>query len=181
MLQPFSPHSSANYIALEGGVLSLPGEFVAPTDVEEFVLGVEEGHKRARTGDRVGAVSQLSAAIQLYTGDLSTDDLYDDWIQPRREQLAQLYLDALCDLGRLLVETGEMDRAIEYLRRAFQKDSTSEEVCLNLLECLAQVGRRSEALQCYSICEKALKDLDLEPSDKLHAIQRTLVSPHVTA
>jgi ATP/maltotriose-dependent transcriptional regulator MalT len=174
VLEPLSPHSGANYVALEGGVLSLVGEFVAEIDVEEFVLSVEEGRKLARTQDRARASSKLSAAVQLYKDDLSTDDLYDDWVQPRREQLLRLCLGALCDLGNLAIAAGEIDRAIEYFRLAFQRDSTSEQVCLNLLQCLMQVGRRSEALQCFSICEKALAHLDLAPCAELRAARADL-------
>ena len=181
VLEPLAPHSAANYIALEGGALSLVAEFIAGIDVEEFVVGVEEGRKLARVGDRAGALSKLAAAVQLYQDDLSTDDLYDDWLQPRREQLLQLYLGALCDLGHLAMASGATDRAMEYLRLAFQRDRTSEGVCLSLLQCLTQAGRRSEALQSYATCEKALADLGLAPSAELRAAQRSLLAARVPA
>ncbi len=176
VLEPLSPHTGANYIVLEGGLIRLAAETVPGSDVDEFVRGVEEGRRLARAGDRVAARDRLAAAVQLYAGDLSTDDLYDDWIHPRREQLRDLYLSTLHDLAELATEAGQVDTALNYLRQAFRKDNTSEAACLNLMLALARAGHRTEALQHYAACEKALAELDLSPSAELRAAQRDMVA-----
>ncbi len=176
VLEPLSPHSGANYIALEGGLIRLVAETASGTDVDEFVRGVEEGRRLARTGERAAAHDKLAAATTLYTDDLSTDDLYDDWIRPRREQLRDLYLSALRDLAELATKAGQADQAINYLRQAFRKDKASEAACLNLMLALAEAGHRTEALQHYAACEKALAELDLSPSVELRAAQRDLLA-----
>ena len=178
VLEPLSPHSGANYITLEGGLIRLAAETVLDTDVDEFARGVEEGRRLARLGERAAAHDKLAAATALYTDDLSTDDLYDDWIRPRREQLRDLYLSALRDLAELATEAGQADQAINYLRQAFRKDKASEAACLNLMLALAEAGHRTEALQHYAACEKALAELDLSPSAELRAAQRDLLATH---
>ncbi|MBM4422252.1 MAG: tetratricopeptide repeat protein [Chloroflexi bacterium] len=176
VLEPLSPHTGANYVTLEGGLLRLVSETVLNSDVSEFARGVEEGRRLMRAGDRHAARDRLAAAIALYTDDLSTDDLYDDWVRPRREQLRDLYLSTLRALTELSTETGQMDMALNYLRQAFRKDNASEAACLNLMLALASAGRRSEALQHYAACEKALAELDLAPSAELRAMQRELLA-----
>jgi DNA-binding SARP family transcriptional activator len=176
VLEPLSPHSGANYIALEGGLIRLVVETVPASDVDDFVRGVEVGRRLARAGDRAAARDRLAAAVQLYSADLSTDDLYDDWIRPRREQLRDLYLSTLRDLAELATEAGQVDTALNYLRQAFRKDNTSEAACLNLMLALTRAGHRTEALQHYAACERALAELDLSPSAELRAAQRDLLA-----
>jgi len=175
-LEPLSPHSGANYVALEGGLIRLVATTAPNSDVDQFVQGVEDGRRLARNGDRVAARDKLAAAVALYADDLSTDDLYDDWMRPRREQLRDLYLSSLRDLAEMAAETGQEDMALSYLRQAFRKDNTSEAACLNLMLALARTGHRSEALQHFTACEKALAELDLSPSAELGAVQRDLVA-----
>lgn len=175
-LEPLSPHSGANYVALEGGLIRLVAATVPNSDIDQFVQGVEDGRRLARNGDRVMARDKLAAAVALYADDLSTDDLYDDWMRPRREQLRDLYLSTLRDLAEMAAETGQEDMALSYLRQAFRKDNTSEAACLNLMLALARTGHRSEALQHFTACEKALAELDLSPSAELSAVQRELVA-----
>ncbi|HKZ69960.1 MAG TPA: BTAD domain-containing putative transcriptional regulator, partial [Anaerolineales bacterium] len=178
VLEPLSPHSGANYIAMEGGLIRLVPETVLGTDVEQFVQGVDEGRRWARSGDRSAARARLADAVALYVDDLATDDLYDDWIQPRRQHLRDLYLSSLRELAELAAEAGEAEQALNYLRQSFRKDNASEAACLNLMLALAGAGHRAEALQHYAACEKALADLDLAPSAELRAAQRELMVVH---
>ncbi|MBI3763039.1 MAG: hypothetical protein HY260_14415, partial [Chloroflexi bacterium] len=179
-LEPMSPHSGANYLALEGGLLKLAGDGAHRIDVDDFVRGVEEGRALARAGDPAAARDRLSAAVRLYVDDLSTDDLYDDWLQPRREQLRDQYLNALCDLADLATRAGQIDLAIYYLRQAFRKDSTHEAACLKLMVNLAKTGHRAEALQHFAACQKALAELGLTPAEELRAAQHDLLAVRVT-
>ena len=174
VLEPLAPHSGANYLALEGGQLRLVGEVVKSVDVTEFVRSAEEGRRMARAG-HPEASDRLAAAVQLYTDDLSTDDLYDDWLRPQRDYLRDLYLGALRDLADLAMDVGQLDLAIGFLQQAFRKDGTGEAACLSLMTALARAGRRVEALQCYSACEKALAEIGLSPSDELSAAHRGLL------
>jgi hypothetical protein len=41
---------------------------------------------------------------------------------------------------------------------------------------LTRAGHRTEALQHYAACERALTELDLSPSAELHAAQRDLLA-----
>ena len=175
VLEPMSPHSHSHYITLEGGLLRLVSECVHSIDVDEFVRGVEAGQRAARSGDPA-AWDQLSAAVRLYADDLSTDDLYDDWLQPWREQLRNQYLGALCDLADLAAGADQLDLAIQYLRQAFRKDNSDEAACLKLMQALARSGQRAEALQQYTACEKALAELGLPLSAELLAARRDLLA-----
>jgi len=163
----FQPHRytrTAALLAAFGPALAAAGHLVL-TDI----YSAGEDPIPAITIDR------LAAAVQLYTDDLSTDDLYDDWLRPQRDYLRDLYLGALRDLADLAMDVGQLDLAIGFLQQAFRKDGTGEAACLSLMTALARAGRRVEALQCYSACEKALAEIGLSPSDELSAAHRGLL------
>jgi LuxR family transcriptional regulator, maltose regulon positive regulatory protein len=174
-LEPLSPHSAADYVLLEGGLLRLAPEAIHTVDVDQFVEQLDAGRRLAHIGDEAAAQTCLLAGVRLYTGDLSTDDLYDDWIRPRRLQLRELYLGALRELGRLALKAGQLEAAIGHLQQAFGADYTSEDLCCELMIALAQAGRRAEALKYFSTCQAALVDLDLCPSDELLRVKRDLL------
>lgn len=174
VLEPLSPESGSNYIALEGGLVSLVMENIASVDVDEFIRLVEEGRALTRLGAQAAAQEKFARAVQWYADDLATDDLYDDGVQPHREKLLKLYLGALSELGNFAASVGEWERAAEYWEQAFQKDSGDEVVCLKLMDCLTRLGRRADALQAYAACERALRDLGLESSAELRAAHESL-------
>jgi DNA-binding SARP family transcriptional activator len=181
VLEPLSPESCANYIALDGGLVSLVMENVQEIDVDEFERAVEQGHALARQKNYARAEEKLVCAVRLYGDDLTTDDLYDDWLQPHRERLLNLYLYALTELGNIAAHEGAWERGIEFLDKALKKDGADEALCLKLIHALMQLGRRADALQAYAACERALGELGLEPSEELHAAQENLTTVRAPA
>jgi LuxR family transcriptional regulator, maltose regulon positive regulatory protein len=175
-LEPLSPHSGADYVLLEGGLLRLAPEAIHSIDVDQFVQQLDASRRLVRDGDEAAAQTCLLASVRLYSGDLVTDDLYDDWIWPRRLQLRELYLGALRELGRLALKAGQLEAAIRHLQQAFGADCTSEDLCRELMLALARAGRRGDALKCFSTCQAALADLDLSPSDELIRVKHDLFS-----
>lgn len=169
VLEPLSPESGSNYIALEGGLVSLVAENVASVDADEFIRLVEEGRALTRQSAPQAAQEKFARAVQWYADDLATDDLYDDWVQPRREKFLKLYLGALGELGNFAAHADDWERAADYFARAFHKDASDETVCLKLMRCLTQLGRRADALAAFDACESALRELGLEPSGELRA------------
>lgn len=169
VLEPLAPESGSNYLALQGGLVSLVMENVAAIDVDEFTRRIEAGRAQMRQRNFNQARQEFSSAIELYVDDVATDDLFDDWVQPHREKFLNLYRAALNELGELAARACEWERAAEYFARAFKKDYGDEIVCLKLIDCLTQLGRRVDALQAFDACARALRELGLEPSSELRA------------
>ncbi len=177
VLQPQSPHSGADYVTLEAGLLRLMPNAVQGIDVVEFTRAVEAGRRLAASGNAVLAIERLSAAVQLYRDDLATDDVYDDWVQPHRDHLRATYLAVLRELASLAANAGQPELALTCLRQAFEKDPASEAACLILMQALAAAGRRNDALQAYAACEASLAELGLTPPEQLRALRQQLLGP----
>ncbi len=177
VLEPLAPESGSNYIALQGGLVSLTMENIAGIDVDDFARRIEAGRAQLRQKNFIQARQEFSRAVELYVDDIGTDDLFDDWVQPHRENFLNSYRAALNELGELAVREGQWERAAEYFACAFKKDYSDEIVCLKLMDCLTRLGRRADALQAFGACVRALRELGLEPSSELRAALGLKSSP----
>lgn len=116
------------------------------------------------------AISCLESAIALYQGDLAADLLEGQWQQNKREQLQQMFTDALLTLGRLHVETEHHEQAAATYRRALAHDRYLEEAHRELMRCLARQGEPALALRQYETLERVLAELDVSPSPETKAL-----------
>ena len=120
-----------------------------------------------------GGVDGLRAAIAIYRGDL-LPGVYDDWIQPYRDQLRTKMLETLDALATGLEERREYRAAMEQLRRLLAIDPLAESRYQALMRVAALAGDRTAGLRAYHACVSALRDdLGIEPSrETLNAYQR---------
>jgi tetratricopeptide (TPR) repeat protein len=120
------------------------------------------------------AISNLQSAIELYPGDLLAD-FYDDWIEPERERLRALYLDALLQLAQEARSHSQYARAIELAHKVLASDPANEKAYQHIIFCLVATGDRIGALKQYDECQKKLRDeLSVEPSQETSALREQI-------
>ncbi len=176
VLEPQAPRSHSSYLVLKRGMLRLDKGRVQSIDVDDFTAEIEIARQALRQDNFVAAQHSLEAAVGLYTDDLLTGDLYDDWVQPQREYLRNLYVDALTNLANLSIQTNHYEQAVPYLRKIFNLDPAHEEICLKLMDCLIRAGHRTEALRYAVACEEALAELGVRPSTQLFVSKEKIVT-----
>jgi DNA-binding SARP family transcriptional activator len=146
-----------SYLHLRADLLELCPNSVLWVDAEAF----EEAAAMARRSHEPGA---YRAAVELYAGDLSPDDRYEDWAEERRESLRHLYLIVLVELARLHEERGDVGAAIKALQEAVAIEPTHEGAQASLMRLYALSGQRYQALRQYKWLEQTLgRELDAEP------------------
>jgi len=112
---------------------------------------------------------ELRQCLELYRGDLLEDlephePVYDEWLGFARARLRKLACQAVDDLVRVLTAEKRHEEAIEALERRLALDPCCEAAHRQLMELLAAVGRRSEALRQYQACAELLeRQLGAEP------------------
>jgi LuxR family maltose regulon positive regulatory protein len=132
-------------------------------DVAAFEQAVRAGGQAARQ------------ALALYRGDFLPEEPYVDWVLRERERLRGLYLNTLMAWLEEQVQAGAWREGVELARRILDLEPWLEEVWRALMTCLARLGRRSEALQAYQACTRALRDeLDAAPSAETQALHKEL-------
>lgn len=130
---------------------------------------------------------ELQACLDLFRGEL-LDGLsirepeYEDWLLMARGRLQRLVCQASDRLTRALMDEDRLDEAIRSLEHRLSMDPACEPAHRNLMELLARVGRRSDALRQYETCRESLaRSLGMEPSAETtqlyHTLQRSGAAP----
>lgn len=88
-------------------------------------------------------------AINSYSGDLLSEDSYEEWADDQRRQLRTLYLDLQVELAAVYEERGEYRQSIESLEQIAAENPSHEEAQASLMRLYALTGRRRKALGQY--------------------------------
>jgi len=133
-------------------------------DVEEFGQRHKAGQSFERRGKLAEAMGEYEVAEGLYQGDLLEEDLYQDWLIPRREGLKDSYLVILDRLSRYYLGEKRYAACIHLCQRILAKDDCREDAHRRLMRCYRRQGQRNLALRQYHLCAEALaRVLDVSP------------------
>ncbi|GAB4457417.1 MAG: hypothetical protein OHK0029_17150 [Armatimonadaceae bacterium] len=115
-------------------------------------------------------VRKLQEAVSLYHGPL-LPGFYDAWALGERDRLAEAYLKALYQLARHHEQSGALEAALSYARKAVASDPNNEEAHGVLLRMLMASGQFAAAQRHYETLEQRLRDeMDSAPAPELRAI-----------
>ena len=119
-------------------------------DVEAFEQLLVQAGAMA-TANPARAAELYAQATELYQGDFLEDyrSPYDEWRVIKANELSSRYLEALERLGELLMQQQEHQAALDVYRRAVNYDPHHESFRRGVMRCLAELGRRAEALRYY--------------------------------
>ncbi len=148
-LEPIDP--DGHLLNAEGNDVSirLPDDYFL--DVAEFQTAVAPPH------------TNLPRAIELYQGNL-LEDVYEDWVMPERERLAQLYREALLQLIDQKETAQQYAEAIHYARRYLAADPLLESAHVRLMQLYYAAGDRARVKQQYEQLTTILQqELGVEP------------------
>ena len=136
-------------------------------DVADFVALVKEVSAEMDAAQ----ADALEEAVSLYRGpflegySLPDSAPFEEWALLRGEELRRLALHAQGQLAAYWEQVGELDRALEAVRRQVVLEPGEEEGHRHLMRLLALSGRRGAALAQYEACRRALaEELEVEPS-----------------
>jgi len=110
-------------------------------------------------------VSLYEKAIALYKGNFLPADKAEIWTLDRRERLRGRFVRLVATLGSFWEQRQKYERALECYRQGLEVDTAAEELCRQLMNCLAMLDRHAEALAVYETCRRnLLTSLGVEPS-----------------
>ncbi len=157
-------------IVARGGALVLEATGTLTIDSVAFVAAAAEA-ERGRTADA------HRRALDLYTGELLPDELYEDWTIAARDTLRARYLTLLTGLAALQEVAGDWSAAIVALQRVLLAEPTHEGAHLGLMRLYALAGRRARALRQWEELRDALRrDLDAAPDPAADALREAIAA-----
>jgi DNA-binding SARP family transcriptional activator len=149
-------------------------------DVIDFETAVARAADAEKNGDFTTAREALEEAARLYQDDL-LPDLYDEWLQPKREQLRQQLAGVLSRLATLLEMAGDYPAAIRHTTRLIAVDPLREPSYQALMRLHATNHDRSSALRVYHQCMRPQRELGSACARRRRSVPHILKSEHLPA
>ena len=150
-----------NVLRYEDGLYRFDPDLEFTYDVERF----EELVTLARQPE-LGLDQQaqfLEQAIGMYQGEFFSD-CYSDWCIPKREDLQQIYVDALFRLGRIYERQSDLDQAAGAFEEVLKIDNLREDAYVFLMRICAARGDQQGIKHWYRRCHQVLAaELGVEP------------------
>jgi tetratricopeptide (TPR) repeat protein len=134
---------------------------------------------RARLRD--GSVDALEAAIECHSTTLlegfqARSAAFEQWLEERRRELRRELLQAIERAASRRLTAGDLPGATQLLERLVVLEPANERAQRELMECLARLGRHTDALRQYRACVEALRrDLDVAPEPATEALHRDIL------
>jgi len=158
-------HKAAHYarraLGDDAGSLVLRQEIVALLVDADVVVDAQEFRRRGETALAEGSAAAAQSALDVHTGPLLPDDLYEPWTEETRAELRILHLDLLRLAGRW-----------EELLRA---DPADEQAHLALIRASADSGDVRGALRQFERMDQALRrELGISPSAEARGLRARL-------
>lgn len=146
------------------GFLNLESESIVLRSTGALWIDVEAFETAAAIARRTQEPQAFRKALELYTGDLLPEDLYEDWLARRRDELHGTYISLLLELARLHKDKGELGSAIEAIKHVITVDPLHEQAHTELMRLYTLSGERRKALHQYQQLRDILRrELDVEP------------------
>jgi predicted ATPase/DNA-binding SARP family transcriptional activator len=157
-------------IALSDDVVRLCPAGGLSVDVDVF-------EQAAAIARRSSDITALQHALQLWTGPLLPEDQYADWAGEHRERLNETHAAVVSLLGSTLLEHGELEAALALLEPLAAARPLDERLHRVLMDALAGLGRRWEAIETYERLRDALDETyAAEPEPQTRALYRRLLT-----
>ncbi len=143
-------------------------------DIDEFERLIQKGDAE-RTKDANSAIELYEEAISFYKGLYLSDNAYEVWLVPTRNYYQRLYLKTLYKLFELLKEKGENETIIALCEKALLSEPYEEEIHINLMEALCNIGQSKAAMNHYEYALNLLeREMDAKPSNRFMDLQRKI-------
>jgi len=159
------------------GSMTLSDDVVRLCPAGGLTVDVDVFERAAADGLRTGNITELQAAVDQWTGPLLPEDQYADWAEDHRDRLNETHAAVATLLGSKLFELGKAEAALALLEPLASLRPLDEQLHQVLIEVLAALGRRWEAIETYERLRRGLDDAyAAEPEPQTKALYHRLLS-----
>lgn len=144
-----------------GGFYMPSEKVVRHYDVYDFHANIE---RAMMTGNEREEEELLIQAIDLYKAPfLQTVNMA--WTEERRDQLRQLYAQALISMGRMFKRRSDLPRALGFFVRALRETPEREDIHREVMSLYVKLDQIDDARMQYQALERILREtLNISPS-----------------
>lgn len=162
---------SSRYVEFKEGFYRLNIKNIA-VDFVDLSMYVRKGKQAEITGQQTAAIEFYRQAVELYLGDF-LPDIRSVEMENSREQLRQLYFQALLSLAGLSLKHNNLNDALKYASLALSRERCLEEAHRILMTTYRRMGRKDMIAKQYRACQTALRrDLGLDVSPETFSLYK---------
>ena len=154
----------------ENGYYRINTEMTIYYDVMEFVSALMAGRNTDDVDEKINAWQRIA---DLYRGPFLQGH-NDVWIEERRKEYREGYIEALTSLANVWLERGRSEQSITMLQKAIEEDKTRESVHRQIMQIYVQLGRRGEAAAQYNKLVEIMEAEDLTISPETEALYQEI-------
>jgi DNA-binding SARP family transcriptional activator len=152
-------------IHFEDGAYGLSPDLEIWLDVEEFDRCIKTGQRLEAQKQMTAAVAEYEIAINLYRGEFLADTPYEGWTVLDRERLRIAYLDTIDHLSQIYFNQERYSACVTLCQLILTRDLCREDAHCRLMQCYSRLGQGPLALRQYQTCVEALRaELEVEPA-----------------
>ncbi|MFT4135564.1 BTAD domain-containing putative transcriptional regulator [Microbacterium sp.] len=176
VLEPARPaHTPPTVLITDSGGYRLA---VDPDDVDSrrLAAAVAQARTDLAAGRAQPALDGADAAAALWRG-TPYADVVEEWIEPVRDRLAELWLSLREARVAALLETGRAEQALAEVTPLIAEQPYREQLRAQQMVALYRCGRQSEALDAYRQARIVLHDeLGVEPGPQLRETEHRVLT-----
>lgn len=159
------PGAPGRLVLFRDGTYSLTRDATVWIDVEALSTLWRSATRAERARDNAATYASYREVEALYEGDFLEEDIYDDWTIIRREQLRDMYLDAVSKLAELAARSGDHRDAIRYSHKVIDADPCREDAYRTLMVSHGALNQHARAGAWYAVCRTMLRrELGVTPT-----------------
>jgi len=161
------------YIICKDGLYRFNSTVTVRTDVDKFLSLWQAGRQASGSESAI----LFERACNMCNGPFLVEDTYADWSFTRREQLKQIYFTMCRTLAGYYLELRQYEDALKWASAVLREDRCDETAHRQLIRIYTSQGRRSEALQQYSRCERILsQELGVQPMPETTKLLQSILN-----
>jgi DNA-binding SARP family transcriptional activator len=149
--------AAADFVRATPTSVGWRGGLLAAVDVHAFTAAVAAADAAHRAGDTARQMAALTAAADVYAGDLVVD-VSSERLERARSNLLQAAQRTLATLAELQQATGDDRGAIRSLERLLELDPLDEPTHRRLMSLHAAAGDRAKALRVFERLRATLRE-----------------------
>jgi LuxR family transcriptional regulator, maltose regulon positive regulatory protein len=141
-------------------------------DVESFFREVYHAERATEARQKI---SFYQAALKNYQGPY-LPGLDDTWVMVERQKIHSEYFKVLLNLGKLLLEAGDNEGALNCCQRALGEDPTMEDMHRLAMRIYAAMGNQAAIVRQYEFLRQILQEeLNTTPSSNTRSLYEMLI------
>lgn len=118
--------------------------------------------KTERTKDNKIKKELYLKIIDLYQGELLSENKYDEWVDIKREYYKNLFLNVLTNLSDIYADENKLDKALGYLEKGFKHDKNRDDIWLKQIVINIQKDNYLHAQNLYDKYKEMFNQENLE-------------------